>query len=787
MTSLRQRKLNTIYWIQLRNLKRSLQADPGDHVMAIDTKNTNGAVELRTEAEAKVAVQAAVNASLSDLDVKRLYHELQIHQVELEIQNAVLTSTKCDLEATRDSYFDLYDLAPVGYLTLNKDGVIQRANLTAATMLGTITDDLIYRPIQKFIFSDDVDSYYLQSRSSVEVAEDFTLELRLVQSDGTPFWVNLQASLQNNDDLWLALSNISDRKQLEQSLRRANDTLEELVAKRTEELTTAVIRLQQEIEDRKKAEHALQFERDLSLDIINAEPAGIYRIRVFAPDTWKNDAWRSSKSSPYVVELVSEPFCTILDTTKEVFENNPGKISDLIYPDDREGFAKKNEAAAVLLEEFFWEGRLLIDGMIKWVRFQSLPRPLENGDILWTGALTDITERKQAEEDKLALEQQLQQAQRLESLGVLAGGIAHDFNNILTVIISSCSLAQIRPNMTGDLLPEIEKAAQRAADLCRQMLAYAGKSHMNMKKIKMTALVDDMLKMLRSTINQNVVITTDISADLPVIIGDSSQLRQVIMNLIVNAAEAIGDAQGEVRVSLSKKVLNKDGAEKDYFGKIIPHGCYACLEVADSGCGMNDETYNRIFEPFYTTKFTGRGLGMSAVLGIIKTHNGAFQLSSEPGKGTTFKIFLPVQITAGEESLQHVSSATWQGSGTILLAEDEEQIKLVAKAMLETLGFTVIEASNGKEALELYRKNAADINLVITDLGMPVMDGYQLFRELKALRPDLPIIISSGFGDTVVESRIARKDRAGSISKPYSFDRLREELKRVVEGIQKPA
>jgi CheY-like chemotaxis protein len=259
------------------------------------------------------------------------------------------------------------------------------------------------------------------------------------------------------------------------------------------------------------------------------------------------------------------------------------------------------------------------------------------------------------------------------------------------------------------------------------------------------------------------------------------------MNLIINAADAIGNDQGEVRVLLSKKVHTKDGPEKDYLGKIIPYGCYACLEVADTGCGMSDETYNRIFEPFYTTKFYGRGLGMSAVLGIIKTHNGALQLSSELGKGTTFKIFLPVQTSdcPGEEPLQLVSSAPWQGSGTILLVEDEEQVKLVAEAMLEALGFTVIEASNGKEALELYQKNAADINLVITDIGMPVMDGYQLFRELKALRPELPIIISSGFGDTVVASRIASEDIVDSISKPYSFDRLRDVLKSVMEGIQK--
>ena len=611
--------------------------------MAIDMQNTNSAAELRMKAEGKVAAQTVATDSLIDLDVKRLYHELQTHHVELEMQN--------------------------------------------------------------------------------------------------------------------------------------------------EELTSAVSCLEKEISDRKKAEQTLQFERDLSIDIINAQPGGIYRIRVFAQETWEKDAWRSFKDSPHVVELASEPFCKILGTTKEVFENSPGMIIDLIHPDDREGFARKNEDAAVHLHEFIWEGRLLIDGVSRWVRFQSLPRSLKNGDVLWTGSLTDITERKQAEEDKLALEQQFQQAQKLESLGVLAGGIAHDFNNILAIIMGYCSLTKMNYATAEKNIPEMENAVQRGAALCHQMLAYAGKAPFEKAQLDICMIVSEMSKMLQSTIAQNVVIKPALAADVPPVTGDASQIRQVVMNLIINAAEAIGDTQGEVRVSLSEKVLNKDGAEKDYLDKIIPYGSYACLEVADTGCGMSNETYNRIFEPFYTTKFTGRGLGMSAVLGIIKTHNGALQLTSKPGKGTTFKIYLPVQIKecSGEESPQQIVSVPWQGSGTILLVEDEADIRFIAGEMMNDLGFTVIRATNGKEGLELFQKNAADIKLVFTDIGMPVMDGYQLFNELKTLRPDLPIIISSGFGDSDVESRIASEDIAGLISKPYSFDSLSDELKRVVEGIQKQA
>jgi PAS domain S-box-containing protein len=420
------------------------------------------------------------------------------------------------------------------------------------------------------------------------------------------------------------------------------------------------------------------------------------------------------------------------------------------------------------------------DGTVFDVEASVQYRPVAGGQFVTF--LQDITERKRAAEEKLALEKQFLQAQKLESLGVLAGGIAHDFNNILAIIIGYCSLVKMDYQTAENYIPEIEKAAERAAGLCHQMLAYAGKAQLAQTKVNMWMLVAEMVNMLKSTIKQNVVIKHDLSADITSVTGDASQLRQIVMNLVINAAEAIGEAQGEIRVSLATGAIKAGQSDKDHLGRIIPAGWYVCLEITDNGCGMDDETKQRIFEPFYTTKFTGRGLGMSAVLGIITAHGGALQLSSQPGQGTTFKVYLPVQIgaSAGDESLPQVAQASWQGSGTILLVEDEASIILIAKIMLTALGFTVIAAANGKEALELYQKNAADITLVVTDMGMPVMDGYELFSKLKNLDPELPIIVSSGFGDSVVTTRIAREDIAGLVSKPYNFDQLREVLKGVV-------
>ena len=455
-----------------------------------------------------------------------------------------------------------------------------------------------------------------------------------------------------------------------------------------------------------------------------------------------------------------------------------------VHPDYRE-LTRNNYVKRIKGEELGQRYEIKIlkkDASIRWVE-------ISGAKIQWEGQpatlnfATDITERKRAEVEKLALVQQLNQAQKLESLGVLAGGIAHDFNNILAIIVGNCFLAKMNPDEAEKNITSIEKASERAAELCRQMLAYAGKAQFVSAQVNMTTLADEMVKMLKATIGQNVVINSNLPSDIPTIKADASQLRQIVMNLIINASEAIGEAQGEIQLKLAKKVVKTRQKEKDHLGNVIASGMYVLLEVSDTGCGMDDEIKQRIFEPFYTTKFPGRGLGMSAVLGIIMSHKGALQLSSQPGRGTTIKVYLPVQSGdfTGDESLQHVVSEPWQGSGTILLVDDEELIILTASAMLKALGFKVIEASNGKEALELFRKNPTEIALVLTDLGMPVMDGYELLRELKKLNPLLPIIISSGFGDEVVTSRIPREDIAGMVSKPYRFDQLRDVLKGIVE------
>jgi len=398
------------------------------------------------------------------------------------------------------------------------------------------------------------------------------------------------------------------------------------------------------------------------------------------------------------------------------------------------------------------------------------------------GTLQDITERKKAEEEKQAFEQQLLHTQKLESLGVLAGGIAHDFNNILAIIMGYCNLIKMDYESAEINIPEMEKAVERAAGLCRQMMSYAGKAEIIKAQVNMKTLVDETVAMLKATLPQNAEIKPDLSTHIFHVIGDVSQLRQIVMNLIINASEAIGKDRGVIHVSLANELVTASQPVTDYNGKAIPPGEYVCLEVTDNGCGMDEETKWRVFEPFYTTKFSGRGLGMSATLGIINSHNGALQLFTQVGQGTTFKIYLPVSPAAEDKQANSTEPVMpWQGSGTVLLVEDEDQVRDIAKTYLELCGFAVLEAVNGKEALELYKKNA-EISLVLTDMGMPVMDGYELIGELKSLNSKLPIIISSGFGDTDVVSRVGSDNIAGIISKPYGLNQFIDVLTGVVKN-----
>ncbi|MBJ6799788.1 LytS/YhcK type 5TM receptor domain-containing protein [Geomonas propionica] len=390
----------------------------------------------------------------------------------------------------------------------------------------------------------------------------------------------------------------------------------------------------------------------------------------------------------------------------------------------------------------------------------------------------DISERNRAMEERLKLEQQLLHAQKLESLGVLAGGIAHDFNNILTSIIGNADLALMRINPESpaiENLHSIEKASARAADLAKQMLAYSGKGKFVISNHDINDLLEEMLHILQVSISKKAVLHLNLNRPLLPVEADATQIRQVIMNLVINASEAIGEDNGVIAVTTGCLDCDSGYLKDALLDEQLKEGPYVFIEIADTGCGMSKDTLAKLFDPFFTTKFTGRGLGMAAVLGIIRGHKGAVKVYSELGKGSTFKILLPASDKA-VEMVKHVAKSD-HGSfkGTVLLVDDEETVRDIGTKMLQEMGFNVLTANDGREAIEAYRSRH-DISFVILDLTMPFMDGEQCFRELRALNPNVKVIMSSGFGELEVTQKFIGKGLAGFIQKPYKLTALCESI-----------
>jgi PAS domain S-box-containing protein len=402
----------------------------------------------------------------------------------------------------------------------------------------------------------------------------------------------------------------------------------------------------------------------------------------------------------------------------------------------------------------------------------------------------DVTDRVLAEQvgkktaaEKQALERKLQESQKLESLGVLAGGIAHDFNNLLTGVLGNASLARMDLPPESPVQPyleQIEVAAARAADLCKQMLAYSGKGRFVVNRLDLNALIEDTTRLLQVSISKRAVMKFQLAPGLPVVLGDATQLRQVIMNLVINASEAISDKSGFIAVTTGLTRADRKYLAGAYFARDLPEGDYVSLEISDNGGGMSPEVLEKIFDPFFTTKFTGRGLGLAAVLGIVRGHKGALKVFSEPGWGTTFKILLPCAEGVAEELVRAAPGAAgWKGSGLVLVVDDEETVRVTTARMLEATGFSTRLADNGRTGVEEYMLDPDAFTLVMLDLTMPHMDGDEAFRAIRELRPDARVLLMSGFNEQEAIARFTGAGLAGFLQKPFTFPALREKLQEI--------
>jgi PAS domain S-box-containing protein len=406
----------------------------------------------------------------------------------------------------------------------------------------------------------------------------------------------------------------------------------------------------------------------------------------------------------------------------------------------------------------------------------------ETGEVVGLiGVATDITQRVQAEAERKRLESEVQQAQKLESLGVLAGGIAHDFNNLLTSILGHAELALSDLDEGSPARANIERirdAGRHATDLTRQLLAYAGRTHVRIEPLNLSALVESMADLLKVSISKKAVLSCEPAADLPAIDADAAQITQVVLTLITNASEALGEEAGRITLRTGAVELQPQEISRTYASEKLPEGPYVYLEVEDTGVGMDEETQSKIFDPFFTTKFPGRGVGLAAVRGIIRIHGGAIHVESQPGQGTTFRVLLPRREQAEPVPVEpRPSEGGSSAGGTVLVVDDEEGVRDVTEAILPRLGFEVLTAADGPTALELLRAHRDEIVAVLLDMTMPEMDGEEVFRELKRIQPDLLILVMSGYAEREAMSRFAGSGYAGFLQKPFSMEVLERTLR----------
>ncbi len=482
------------------------------------------------------------------------------------------------------------------------------------------------------------------------------------------------------------------------------------------------------------------------------------------------------KYNPAALELLC---CT----PEEVRSAHPALLSPPRQPDGRDSFEKADELIAEALRagshRFEWVHRsphredFLVEVLLTALQPSGGPWMLA----VWR----DITERTRGEEA-------LRQAQKLESLGVLAGGIAHDFNNLLTAMLGNLNLARLKlpPNEDVDPhLEQVEKAVARASDLTRQMLAYSGKGRFQIHLLDLSLCVREMAELLQVTLSKRVRLTVDLAEPLPAIEADAAQLQQVILNLVTNASEAVGDEEGSITLRTGWVSLDGEVIQRDFKGQNLRSGAYVSLEVRDTGCGMGPDVLTRIFDPFFSTKQSGRGLGLSALLGILRGHQAGFRIESQVGVGTLFQVYFPASGSPLEAAPPPKPSKAARASGTVLLVDDEAMVRRSGRAMLENLGFSVLEAVDGQDALEVFEAHRDRIRWVLMDLTMPRMDGYSAFLALRGLDPAVKVVLSSGWTHAEATPRFREHPPTAFIPKPYSLKDVQATLEKA--GLLAPA
>jgi len=681
---------------------------------------------------------ASRRTELIQQQVKEKTAALMSANQSLARENLERQQAESALRESETRFRSLVELAPVGVWQLEPDGqTIRYINPMLRRMLGLKPEEsVVGRSIRDFVTPES------QAESSRHLAERIlgissSYEIEYLRRDGGRLPVLIYGAPLR-----------ADQGQL-----------------------TGIIGLSIDIADRRKAEHAFQQERQLLRTLIDTLPDPI-----FVKD----------RHGRYLV--TNEPTRKFLSFTSD--DDILGKtVFDFFLPEAAKGFHEDDLAVistgqAVINRE---EPYYLPNGTNGWFLTSKVPLRNAAGETIGlVGISRDITQEKAALAERRKFEHKLQETQKLESLGVLAGGIAHDFNNLLTGILGHANLAKLEfPGnpILYEHLDQVEKSSQRAAELCRQMLAYAGKGRFVVQNLDVTLLVEEITHLLQLSISKKAVLRFQLARGLPPVSADATQIRQILMNLVINASDAIGDRSGVISIVTGMMRADESYLRGTYLSPDLQAGDYVFVEVGDTGCGMSKETLNRIFDPFFTTKFTGRGLGLAAVLGIVRSHKGALKVYSEEGRGTTFKLLLPcADGLAAALELENQPARGWVGRGTVLVVDDEETVRAVGARLLESFGFDTIVAQDGRDAVQKFAAHQDNIRMVLMDLTMPHMDGEQAFRELRRIKPNIRVLLMSGFNEQDAINRFTGKGLAGFIQKPFKLEELQEKVKGILEG-----
>ena len=609
---------------------------------------------------------------------------------------------------------------------ISENGRVLDANDRASQLTGYTRDEILGRPVADFVSPE--------SRALVAgaIANDteVSYEHRMIRKDGTAFDVEAQAKVMRFEGRKLRMTAIRD------------------------------------ITERNRAAAALRESEDRYRSIIESSPESIF-VHRDGVLVYANPSAARMHGAASTAELVGRRMLDLIH----------GDFHSLVL--ERRKNISESGVAGPMVEMRF----LRLDGTPIEVEVQSVGIQYGGAPAVQVTA-HDTTERKLAEAQRQKFDRDLQETQKLESLGVLAGGIAHDFNNILTGIMGNASMASIELPTTSPIQPNlaaIKEAARQAAELCKQMLAYSGKGRFVVQNLSLNRIVEETTHLLQISISKKAVLRFNLYPALPVIMADATQIRQVIMNLVINASEAIGERSGVISLNTGLTRVDHTYLGGTVLAPELAEGTYVYLEVSDSGCGMSPETQARIFDPFFTTKFAGRGLGLAAVLGIVRGHKGALKIYSELGRGTTFKLLFPCaegveEVIASDSTAQTL----WRGNGTVLVVDDEETVRSAAGMMLQKFGFSVALAADGREAVAAFRNEPDRFKLVLMDLTMPHLDGEVAFAELRRIRGDVRVILMSGFNEQEAVSKFTGKGLASFLQKPFGFEELNQVLQAVL-------